>query len=251
MPVVPFPASTQSLLDEATALTGRSFDIVFDASLPVVSSVRIGGREGRENHEIVLRVPGDENNYLIAWQAAFVLHQYRTPETERTNLQPNAAYLASVKNELLTMHPGIPLGQREAFTDHVIGGVLTQLRSVPIGMLIDIHLHREYAELHAVQQQSLVNQVVEHIACLQLTPDMFPRTLVRANQVMNATQALMVAELFDMPGIFEPYRTVGMEAAAAILLEPCMQQIFDDTSDRELIDSWGRNLGIEKWYRWV
>ncbi len=246
-----YPASTQSLLDEATAFTGRGFDIVFDDSLPVDSSVRIGGREGRDNHEIVLRRPGDENNYLIAWQAAFVLHQYRTPETEHANLKPNAAYLASIKNELLSMHPSIPLSQREAFTDHVIGGVLTQLRSVPIGMLIDFQLHRDYAELHAVQQHSLTQQVVEHIACLQLTPEMFPRTLVRANQVMNAAQALMVAELFDIPGLFEPYRTVGMEAAAALLLEPCMQQIFDGTTDRELIDAWGRTLGLEKWYRWV
>ena len=249
--MIPYPASTQSLLDEATAFTGRGFDIVFDANSPVDSSVRMGGREGRDHHEIVLRQPGDENNYLIAWQAAFVLHQYRTPETERTNLQPNAAYLASVKNELLSMHPSIPLSQREAFTDHVIGGVLTQLRSVPVGLLIDIQLHREYAELHAVQQKSLTQQVVEHIACLQLTPEMFPRTLVRANQVMNAAQALLVAELFDMQGLFEPYRTVGMEAAAALLLEPCMQQIFDGTTDRELIDAWAMTLGMEKWYRWV
>lgn len=246
-----YPASTQSLLDEAAQVSGHGFDIVFDASLPIASSERIAGREGRDHHEIVLRLPSDENNYLIAWQAAFVLHQYNTPETERTNLQPNAAHLASVKNELLEMHPGIPLAQREHFTDHVIGGVLTQLRSVPIGMLIDLHLHREYPELHATQKQSLINQVVEHVACLQLTPEMFPRTLVRANQVMNAAQALMVAELFEIPDIFEPYRTVGMEAAAAILLEPCLHQIFDDTKDRELIDSWGRNLGIDNWYRWV
>lgn len=246
-----YPASTQSLIDQATAVSGHGFDIVFDSSLPIASSIRIAGHEGRERHEIVLRLPSGENNYLIAWQAAFVLHQYQTPETERTNLQPNAAYLASVKNELLQMHPGIPASQREAFTDHVIGGVLTQLRSTPVGMLIDLKLHREYPELHATQRQSLINQVVEHIACLQLTPAMFPLKLVRANQVMNAAHALMVAELFEIPDIFDPYRTIGMEAAAAILLEPCQQQIFDGTTDRQLIDSWGRNLGIEQWYRWA
>ncbi len=246
-----YPASTQSLIDQAASVSGYGFDIVFDASLPVASSVRIAGREGRERHEIVLRLPSDENNYLIAWQAAFVLHQYRTPETERTNLQPNAAYLAKVKEELLSMHPSIPLAQREAFSDHVIGGVLTQLRSMPVGLLIDIELHREYPELHPTQKQSLINQVVENIGCLQLTPDMFPRTLVRANQVMNGVQALMVAELFDIADIFEPYRQCGMEAAAALLLEPCMQQIFEGTTDRQLIDTWGRNLGIDQWYRWV
>ena len=61
----------------------------------------------------------------------------------------------------------------------------------------------------------------------------------------------MVAELFEMPDLFEPYRSIGLEAAAALLLEPCQQQIFDGTKDRELIDNWGRNLGIDKWYRWV
>lgn len=246
-----YPASTQALLDKATQISGHGFDIVYDLNLPVSSSVRLAGKEGRERHEIVLRLPSDENNYLIAWQAAFVLQQFQTPDAEATHLQPNASQLAAVKAELLDMHPSIPINQRDAFTDHVIGGVLTQLRSVPLGLLVDIQIHRDYPELHATQKQSLINDVVEHIACLQLTPDMFPRTLVRANQVMNATQALMVAELFDMPDIFEPYLTVGMEPAARLLLDVCMNQIFDNTTQRQLIDFWGRNLGIDRWYRWL
>ncbi len=249
--MTPYPASTQTLLDKATHLSGAGFDIIYDPSLPIASSVRIAGREGRERHEIVLRLPSDENNYLIAWQAAFVLHQYQMPETERANLKPEPSALAPIKNELLQLHPSVPIAQRENFSEHVIGGVLTQLRSVPVGMLIDIALHREYPELHATQQQSLIQQVVEHIACLQMTPDMFPRTLLRANQVMNAAQALMVAELFGQPNLFAPYRSVGMEAAAALLLEACLHQVFDETLDRELIDAWGRTLGIDHWYRWA
>lgn len=246
-----YPHSTQTLLDKASALSGAGFDIVYDQALPISSSVRLAGREGRERHEIILRLPSDENNYLIAWQAAFVLHQYQMPETERANLRPEPSVLVGVKNELLALHPSIPIAQRDAFTEHVIGGVLTQLRSVPVGMLIDIALHREYPELHATQQQSLTHQIVEHIACLQMTTEMFPKTLLRANQFMNAAQALMVAELFDMKGIFEPYKTVGMEAAATLLLEACLHQVFDETLDRELIDTWARYLGIEDWYRWV
>lgn len=249
--MTPYPASTQTLLDKATHLSGAGFDIIYDPSLPIASSVRIAGREGRERHEIVLRLPSDENNYLIAWQAAFVLHQYQMPETERANLKPEPSALAPIKNELLQLHPSVPIAQRENFSEHVIGGVLTQLRSVPVGMLIDIALHREYPELHATQQQSLIQQVVEHIACLQMTPDMFPRTLLRANQVMNAAQALMVAELFGQPNLFAPYRSIGMEAAAALLLEACLHQVFDETLDRELIDAWGRTLGIDHWYRWA
>ncbi|MEZ5449682.1 MAG: hypothetical protein R3E89_12090 [Thiolinea sp.] len=75
-----YPESTQSLLDQASHASGHGFDIVYDASLPVSSSVRLAGRENRERHETVLRLPSDENNYLIAWQAAFVLHQYRMPK---------------------------------------------------------------------------------------------------------------------------------------------------------------------------
>lgn len=246
-----YPQSTQTLLNKATAISGAGFDIVYDYNLPIASSVKIAGREGREQHEIILRLPSDENNYLIAWQAAFVLHQFQMPETERANLKPEPAALAPIKKELLELHPQIPISQRENFSEHVMGGVLTQLRSMPVGMLIDIALYRDYEELHATQRQSLINQVVEHIACLQMTPEMFPRPLLRANQVMNAAQALMVANLFEMPDIFAPYQTVGMEAAASLLLDACMNQIFDETLDRELIDIWGRTLGIEHWYRWV
>ncbi len=245
-----YPASTQRLIDQAIAVSGYGFDIVYDRQLPVASSVRLAGKEGRERHEIVLRLPSDENNYLIAWQAAFVLHQFQTPDAESANLQPNPSQLAAVKQELLALHPSIPMAHRETFADQVIGGVLTQLRSVPLGMSVDIHLHREYPELQATQRQSLIHDVVEHVACLQMTTDLFPKTLLRANQIMNAAQALLVAELFTMPDIFQPYRSVGMEAAASLLVEPCMHQVFDGTGDRELIDSWGKTLGIEKWYRW-
>ena len=245
-----YPASTQSLIDKATAVSGHGFDIVYDINLPVASSVRLAGREDRERHEIVLRLPSDENNYLIAWQATFVLHQYQTPDAESANLQPNPSQLDAIKHELLAMQPNIPPVHRDQFVDHVIGGILTQLRSLPLGMLVDIQLHRECPELHATQRQSLINDIVEHVACLQITPDMFPRIIVRANQVMNAAQALMVAELFEIPDIFEPYRAMGMEAAATLLLEPCMHQAFDGTTDRELIDAWAKTLGIEKWYRW-
>ena len=245
-----YPQSTQTLQNKATQVSGAGFEIIYDHSLPISSSVHMAGKEGREQHEIVLRLPSDENNYLIAWQAAFVLHQFQMPETERANLQPNPASLAAVKKELLDKHPGIPVAQWDNFSEHVIGGVLTQLRSVPVGMLIDIALHREYPELHATQQQSLTHQVVEHVACLQMTADMFPRTLLRANQVMNAAQALMLAELFNMPDIFGPYRTVGMEAAATLLLDACLHQVFDETLDRALIDTWAHHLGIDDWYRW-
>ncbi|WP_020561198.1 hypothetical protein [Thiofilum flexile] len=246
-----YPASTQSLLDRATEVSGFGFDIIYDAQLAVSSSVKMAGKEGRERHEIVLRQPGlDENNYLIAWQAAFVLHQYQMPETERANLAPNRPVLAQVKGELLALHPGIPLAQREPFAEHVIGGILSQLRSVPIGLLIDIELQRNYPELHQLQQAALIQQVVEHIACLQMTKAMFPEKLLRANQVMNAAQALMVATLFEIPDIFAPYRTVGMEAAAALLLESCLHQVFDETQDQALIDFWARALDIEDWYRW-
>lgn len=248
--IMSYPESTQSLINQASAASGYGFDIVYDASLPVSSSVRLAGRENRERHEIVLRLPSDENNYLIAWQAAYVLHQYQMPETERANLRPDPAGLAAVKNELLALHPSIPLNQREPFVDHVIGGVLSQLRSVPVGLLIDIELQRNYPELQATQKQSLIHQVVEHIACLQMTTAIFPQQVLRANQVMNAVQALMVAELFAEAALFEPYRSVGMEAAASLLLEPCLHQVFDESTDRELVDHWGRNLGIADWYRW-
>lgn len=245
-----YPQSTQTLIDKASDVSGHGFDILYDPNLPVSSSVQLAGRDGRERHEIILRLPSDENNYLIAWQAAFVLHQYQMPETERANLRPNPAGLLGIRSELLQMHTNVPANQQEAFLDHVIGGVLTQLRSVPVGMLIDIELCRHYEELQATQRQSLINQVVEHVACLQITPDMFPKTLLRANQVMNAAQALMVAELFDMADIFEPYRSMGMAAAATLLLEPCMHQVFEESTDRQLIESWGSNLGIADWYSW-
>ena len=245
-----YPASTQSLIDQAAKLSGYGFDIVYDASLPVTSSVKLAGREQRERHEIILRLPSDENNYLIAWQAAYVLHQYQMPETERADLRPDPAGLVGVRQDLLALHPTIPAQQQQAFADHVIGGVLSQLRSVPVGLLIDLELQRNYPELHATQKQSLIHQVVEHVACLQMTRDVFPEKLLRANQVMNAVQALLVAELFDEADIFAPYRMVGIEAAASLLLEPCMHQAFDATTDRELVDHWGRNLGISDWYRW-
>ena len=42
-----YPASTQTLLDKATQISGHGFDIVYDLNLPVSSSVRLAGKEAQ------------------------------------------------------------------------------------------------------------------------------------------------------------------------------------------------------------
>lgn len=142
-------------------------------------------------------------------------------------------------------------GGGEELAHNLLAGIITQLRSVPTGILVDIYLYREFENLRKLQETSLTQQVHEYWASLQIDKKQFPEFIVAANQHMNAAHAAMVNYQYPSPELFSPYKLAGMESIALKLLDPCLTKSIETIKDKELIDHWAENLNLKTLYRWV
>lgn len=137
------------------------------------------------------------------------------------------------------------------FTDQIVSGLITQLRSVPIGILVDIYLYREFEDLRESQEKALITQVHEYWASLSIDKSQFPETIILANQHMNAAHAAMVDYQYPSPELTTPYKMAGMEGISIQLLDVCLNGNTDKMQDKFIIDQWGSLLNIQHLYRWV
>ena len=214
--------------------------------------MRIAGRsDGLKRHQIILKQHDTNADYFVAWQAMFILRHFHTPEADRANITQNADGFESTKAELSQLHPTMQGAELDNFANHILGGIITQLRSVPIGILVDIHLYREYEGLRDAQERVLTTQVREYWAALNIDKSQFPQTIVLANQHMNAAHAAMVDYQFPSPELTAPYKIAGMEAISMQLLDVCLQRNSADPQDKAIIDAWGELLNIQHLYRWA
>jgi len=243
--------SILSLLEKCEVKSGYECDISYDATLTTDSTIRMAGRNGQLRHQIILKQENDKAEYYIAWQAAWILREFSTDETKRVGITHSKEGFEETKASLAERYPSMDSLKLDNFTQQILGGIVTQVRSVPVGILVDLYLHREYTELHVLQQQALIQQVREYWAALNLDKSQFPESIVLANQHMNAAQAAMVDYQFPSPELTAPYKVAGMEGISLQLLDICLKYNSDGEKDKELIDEWGKALNIQHLYRWV
>ncbi|PWQ97865.1 hypothetical protein [Leucothrix pacifica] len=211
----------------------------------------MAGRNGLQRHQIILKQHNDKADYYVAWQAVFILRQFSVDEANRANITQDPAGFERTKAELATLHPSMQSGELDNFANHILGGIITQLRSVPVGILVDTYLFREYEELREIQEVVLTQQVHEYWAALNIDKSQFPQTIILANQHMNAAHAAMVDYQFPSPELTAPYKVAGMEAISVELLDLCLKHNSDGDQDKALIDEWAKRLNIQHLYRWV
>ena len=133
--------------------------------------------------------------------------------------------------------------------DILLSGLLTQLRSIPIGLRIDDWLWSEYSELQEQQIASARIQLQQNAQVL--APSVrksFPKRVVSANTTMNASFAMFWAEKLSDPSISLPYRSIGADVDGKTLLGIFGRIDSRPTSDWMLLDAWAKELGLQGWY---
>ena len=243
--------SVNQLLKKCEAKSGFACDISYDETLATDSTVKMAGRDGRLRHQIILKQHNADADYYVAWQAVFILRQFSTDAENRANISQNPEGFESTKAELGKLHPSMQGAELDNFANHILGGIITQLRSVPIGILVDIYLFREFEELRETQEKVLTQQVHQYWPALNIDKSQFPETIILANQHMNAAHAAMVDYQYPSPELTAPYKMAGMEAISLQLLDACLNRNDDDMQDKAIIDDWGKLLNIQNLYRWV
>ena len=122
-------------------MTGKPVHMEEDRSLPVISHIQIA-RGPVPMHKLRYRpTPDGTPDYHICFQCGFIIRLYENPPEQRYDFEgsPDApARMAS----LLKGNPAA-----SQLKDMLLGGLMTQLRSMPIGMRIDDWLFHECPEL--------------------------------------------------------------------------------------------------------
>lgn len=243
--------ATRSLLQELEDMSGYSVSFVEDSSLKTLASVGIANAS-RPLHVIRLQPGAQEIDYLVSFEAALAIRTYRHAPERRLQLSSKTAARETIRAEVKRLHPDLPSDRRLGFSDFLFDGLLTQLRSVPPGLLVDYSLYHRYPEIRSLQARSVENQLAENIKALG--PDVgrqFPASIVNANRAMNAAYAIAMATLLQAPQHQIPFQAMGLEQVGLDLLALQPAPDAPEPDDAALITAWAERLGIASWIAWI
>jgi hypothetical protein len=248
---------TRTVIARVEEVSGCPVVVSEDASLKTLAASRIARGENRI-HSISFNPSAvREPDYLICYQCGFILRLFAVPAAGRVDLASTAEG-RQVVQRLLTASDGpgkklkLPPETIETLRDQLFDGLMTQLRSIPIGFRVDSWIMREYPELLQLQRDMVMRQIKDNLAAL--SPDLkkiAPKKIYQCNVSMNAAFADFWAKRFSVPSFSVPYKAAGFLKTGQELLV-ILEEIPDDPSaDRDLIDAWMDRLNLDGWYQWV
>jgi len=237
---------TKEIIQRAERLTGKPVHMEEDRSLPVISHIQIA-RGPAPMHKLRYRpTPSGTPDYFICFQCAFPIRLYENPPEQRFDFEASPDAPARMAS-LLKDNPAA-----SQLKDMLLGGLMTQLRSMPIGMRIDDWLFHEYPELRLQQVAGAKAQLRDNSRALG--PEIkrqVPRTVFKANAAMNAAFALYWAKSLADDSISLPYKSTGFLPQGEALIRIFEQVGSTPSEDRNLVDSWAAEVGLDGWYRWI
>lgn len=251
-----FSAATQRIIGELEEFTGKPVNLVPNTALPVSTTIK-AARGSAPAHFLSYK-PGIQGlDYAVAYQCSFLLRTYQLLPEERFDFLGKEDGRESVYKSLGGLNGtlkayNLPAAAVRTMTDQVFDGIMTQIRSLPVGMRVDAWLRETYPGLNAQQELSLAAQQAQ--AAQGLSPQvraMMPPTIFSANAAMNAAYALFCDRLLGRPLYGVPYRSTGFADRGQALLDLWDQMSADAAHDRALVDAWGNELGISDWYTWA
>ena len=237
---------TSQMIAEVERVTNRPVVVQEDPSLNVLAHVRIA--RGDDPMHLVRYRPGGDAlpDYYIVYQCGHVLRLYAAPPDARFDITVGAVGREKMDLQMLESRASVEVRN---MGETLLGGLVTQLRSTPVGFRIEDWIARDYPELEDQQRRAARSQLTENLAAIRLAGSgRFPRRVVAANLGMNAAFAAYWARKWNDPTLTLPYKAVGQLDMGLRLLA-----IFDRTPDNpgldtQLIHDWAFELKLKGWY---
>lgn len=247
--------TTQEILHLVEQRTDRRVEILPDSSLSVLAKVKMA--KGNIPFHLVTYNPNRRGaDYTIAYECGYILRLYENPPEERyefaaTDIGRKAVFRALAGNKKIK-RMGLPDTAIRQVAEQLFNGLMTQLRSVPIGLRIDDWLWNECPSLRESQTASLTKQQQDNVQSLSADiRTSVPTTVFAANVAMNAAYALLCDRLLGRELFIIPYRSAGFENSGIRLTELLEEVPAEAKHDRELVDAWAEELELNGWYRWI
>jgi hypothetical protein len=248
----PLRPVTKATLARVEAVTGKPIQFMRDDKLALLATLQMA-RNGADFHILRYQPSNEPLDYLITFQAGFVLRLFDNEPDRRFDFAPDDAAGDHVA-ALMSAGGQQSLGpaDRQAlpgYARHVAQWALLNLRSLPIGMRIDRWIADTCPELAELQRASITQQQQQNTQVLahRLGKLSVPITLLGN----IAAYAVFADRLLGTRTCAVPYEAMGLLGQAHELL-----QILDDTPadarhDVALVDRWAAQCGLAGWYRWI
>ncbi len=236
--------------------TGLPVHVEPDSSLPPNLLAKVTMARGSVPFHLVGYQPraSAAPDYLIVYQCGFILRRYAVPPGDRFDFA-GTDYAETTVSQWVRGNPKtpkLPEQNLRGLIGFLFHGILSQLRSIPVGLRVDSWILAELPDLADLQQQALMRQLNDNAAALR--PDvqaMMPDQALAANIAMSAAFALYWSEKLNRPQIVLPYQATGHFESGRALLDIWRSIPDDPAKDMELMDAWADELGLSGWYRWI
>lgn len=248
---------TNEVLRSVEEVTGRPVLVQPDPSLGTILA-KVNMARGSAAAHLVTYNPsaGASADYGICSQCGFLLRTFGVPKQDRFSVGGSASGRKEAEQLLIEHHRmrGRPL-PKEVFSgllERLFGGLILQLRSMPISVRVDAWIQRSYPELAEQQKKAIVRQLNDNSMSLkpevrEIAPDKF----IQSSVDMNAGFALYWARAWSDPLLGVPYKSSGNLEIGEKLLG-LLDEIPDDPAhDKKLIDAWGSHVGLNGWYEFL
>jgi hypothetical protein len=239
---------TRKILKNVEESTGKSVQLMQDDNLSVLATLKTA-RNGASFHILRYKATDEPIDYLIAYQAGFLLRLFENPPEGRFDFVPEE--IAAEKAKALLSSNGASetdASMLEAFSAHIAQWGLMSLRSVPVGMRVDQWIRRSYPDLHDQQDASIALQQQQNVAALSMNVGgmSVPASLIGT----YAAYAKFADDLTGQNTYSIPYSASGLGIAGENLMKLWRKTPEKSNHDCELIDGWAELIGIKDWYTW-
>jgi hypothetical protein len=246
-------ATSRDILRQVEEASGYPVEIITDSDLPYLARIT-RARVASPAHILRVRDSSEAPDYHVAYEAGFILRLYETPAAERVEFAGTDAGRSAVAE--MVRRSGqtarLPDAAVSQLVTQLYDGLVIQLRSYPIGLRIDHWLYDAYPDFHDGQRASIERQQRDNLTALSPEVRAFaPKAVWEANVAMNAAYAIFCDRLFDTKAFAIPWRSTGLEKRGRRLLDIAQSVPDDAAHDRQLVDAWATELGLDGWYQWV
>ena len=163
----PLRAATRDVLQAVEEVTGRPVQFMRDESLKMMATLQMA-RDGASYHVLRYRPSDTSLDYLVAYQAGFILRLYENQPDQRFDFVPEDS-AAGLMEALV--RGGRPLLEADAralpgFAKFAAHWGLMNLRSFPVGMRIDAWIDTTLPDLKDLQRATIAVQQQEYVQAL-------------------------------------------------------------------------------------
>lgn len=196
--------------------------------------------------------------HLVVHEVGHLVRLYQVPEAERLRPALTPACRQGAAAQIIAeLDQVVEYGLPEQVLPDVFEvwhhGVCIQVANFPADLRIEAWIHQQFPGLRLVQRRSLIEEVQRSFPLFH--PDVVrftPPTVHRATMAMNAAQAYQVAELYNRPGLVEPFERHGFSAIGRRLLALALGPEYQGhRSDMHAANVWARELGLSGWFEWL